>query len=238
MQIDAGQGALGDNQALVLEVTLRDIAEKIFSDQYEAKCLEASTLKESKKLSVASQPLPLKKYKTDHSTYYEDTVSLIEASLILAKSIKDRKSFDLAIECSIQCYRRLVSREEHLQWTPTGGSFSRMLCETVGQMVFHQLARTCLISIEGAANAANENQRNHVGHAVGLFQTLKQLLRKIKETSTATGQASCETIHDLLLRERKSKAGANQSEKPYLVEILSQIAEVEFIKGDKGENDV
>jgi hypothetical protein len=40
------------------------------------------------------------------------------------------------------------------------------------------------------------------------------------------------------LRERKSKAGGNQTEKPYLVEILSQIAEVEFVKGDKGENDV
>ena len=156
MQIDSGLGASGDNSAVNLEVSLRDIAEKIFCDQYEAKCLEASALRDAKKLRFA-QPLALKKFKTEQQLYYDDAISLIEASLILGKSLKDRDSFDLAVECAIQCYRRLVSREEHLQWNPSGNQFSRMLCDTVGQMVFHQLARTCLISIEGAANAAPEN---------------------------------------------------------------------------------
>jgi hypothetical protein len=113
MQIDSGAARDEETSApLDLKVTLRDIAENIFTTKYEQKLDEWTKKHEGAANTNAFVPKPLKKFRTTYSTYVEDLVSQIEANLILSKSIVDEEALDLAAECAIQCQRRLVQREE------------------------------------------------------------------------------------------------------------------------------
>jgi len=117
MQIDSG--AAGDEESsapLDLKVTLRDIAERIFTTKYEQKLDEWTQKHEGAANSTSFLPKPLKKFRAAYSTYVEDAVSQIEANLILSKSFSkfdiaspnNEEALKLAAECAIQCQRRLV----------------------------------------------------------------------------------------------------------------------------------
>ena len=109
MQIDSG--AAGDEEPSVpldLKVTLRDIAERIFTTKYEQKLDEWTKKREDTVKSNSFCPKPLKKFRDFYSTYVEDVVSQIEANLILSKSVVKEEALNLAAECAIQCQRRLV----------------------------------------------------------------------------------------------------------------------------------
>ena len=76
MQIDSGAARDEEPSApLDLKVTLRDIAERIFSSKYEEKRNEWTEKHGDTASSDSFCPKPLKKFKAAYSTYVEDTVS-------------------------------------------------------------------------------------------------------------------------------------------------------------------
>jgi len=76
MQIDSGAARDEEPSApLDLKVTLRDIAERIFSSKYEEKRNEWTEKHEDTASSDSFRPKPLKKFKAAYPTYVEDTVS-------------------------------------------------------------------------------------------------------------------------------------------------------------------
>jgi len=117
MQIDSGDARDEESSApLDLKVTLRDIAERIFTTKYEEKLDEWTKKQEDTANSTSFRPKPLKKFRATYSKYVEDAVSQIEANLILSNSLSkfdiaspnNEEVLKLTAECAIQCQRRLV----------------------------------------------------------------------------------------------------------------------------------
>ena len=86
--------------------TLKEVAEKIFDEQYNLKLPEVDQ-------TIA---LTLEKFKEQHKEYVEETIAYIETRLILSQTVKDEETFNLAIECSVQSLKRVIQREDHYLW--------------------------------------------------------------------------------------------------------------------------
>ena len=81
------------------KVPLREVATKIFEDKVKASYERASS---SKPLKTWEQ------FKSEYPDYVEDSISFIEANLIFSKYIVSESTFQLAVECSFACQKRLI----------------------------------------------------------------------------------------------------------------------------------
>jgi hypothetical protein len=99
-----------------------------------------------------SQP---SKFKEVFAAYFEETACQIEASLLLSSAVKDSETYNLAIQCSLTCYRRLVTKEESFaQGSAQSKKFSNLMIDRVQNLIFERLSQSCINAISKSKNVA------------------------------------------------------------------------------------
>jgi len=226
MEIDEGNAKEDEEH----KVKLRDIAEKIFEQKFEEKYQE-----EVKTAATGSTPKTLAKFKTMYADYVKDSISFIEANLIYSKFISDDSSFWLAVECSIQCQKRLIQKLDHFNSRrderPPGARsvapISRVFCDRVQNFVTQKLARNCITLVSSSSTAAESELPRYISSCVAQLQVLKQYLRKVKDAEAGPGLASSRVLQELVV---KSVGDA----KPFLLDVLNQISSIDVVN-ENGE---
>ena len=123
MEIDAGAGG----PSAQTKVTLRDVAQGIFEERVQASYQEivqkATLIKASKTWD---------QFKSEFPDYVEDSISFIEANLIFSKFIVNDSTFQLAVECSLSCQKRLIQKLDHFHGAKgSGPRISKVFCGRV-----------------------------------------------------------------------------------------------------------
>ena len=127
-----------------------------------------------KTAASGSTPKTLAQFKTLYADYVKDSISFIEANLIYSKFISDESSFWLAVECSIQCQKRLIQkldhfnsrRDERLPGARSAAPVSRVFCDRVQNFVTQKLARNCIALVSSSSTAAESELPRYISSCV------------------------------------------------------------------------
>ena len=226
MQID--QGAKKEED---VQVSLREVAGRMLEQAFTAKLtfLQENFLSESPTQELdennkraLEQVKSFENFKTKlHPHYVEALLSQIEASLILQSYIKDEESLAVFAEASIECQKRLVQREEQATRMFTSCLKST---ERLQALMTKELVGNCISLIKQSQNEDMQfDAAKNASHCIGYLQILSSVMKQVRATSAKSYQAAHQGVKQLVL---EKKDAADESERPFLLDLLAQISEI------------
>lgn len=167
----------------------------------------------------------MKKFEEKFSRYYLDSISSIEAKLIVCQQVTDSESLNLLCHTALKAFKRLCTKEDI---TIYKNKKNALLTQTrTNQLVHYRLSKLLTTSIFAMTTVTDSDFHSRLAQVNNLLSVLRMVMKKVKDDQSVHFQSTCDNFRDFMIRLDYLQDGA-KAPRPLLMEILRQISAIQI----------